>query len=172
VRSVDTDHYRRAFPNPNRPVRWPGEEDHFRSSFQIGDVVRVRQSRVLGRITAYNNTWSHIRGGRIVHLEPILANQAPEPANVRMYHGGQVGCWEDDLAPAQPGDVSEHLVLRDGCQPWDHANGWQWVPATWERPPTPPGPGADATAATAGRPDGRTADHGRRADSHGDGQPR
>jgi hypothetical protein len=175
MRPVDDDRYRPAFPNPDRPTRWPGEQGHFRSSFQLGDVVRVLPSRVLGRIFAYDNTWSHLRGGRIVHLEPVLAHQAPEPANVRMYHAGHVGCWERDLAPAQPGDVSEHLTVRDGCQPWDYANGWRTVPATWERPPIPPASHNHPPAADAGHPDDRTAHddrHPTSADGHADSPPR
>ena len=151
MRSVDTDHYHPAYSNPDRPTYWPREEDHFRSTFQIGDVVRLLSDRALGRITAFNNTWSHIRGGRIVHVEPILAYQAPEPANARLY--GHDLCSEADLAPAQPGDVSAHLALRDGCHAWDYANGWRHVPATWDRPPTPAATDTRPPAGHAGRPD-------------------
>jgi len=160
VQSADADRYRPAFPNPNRPKYWPGEQDHFRSTFELGDVVRMEYG-ALGRITAFDNTWSHLRAGRIVHVEPLLAYLAPEPPNARPY--GHRGCWERHLTAAQPGDVSAHAALRDGYQ-WGQPNCWRHVPATWQRPPTPP-----ATDSDPGRPDDQTADHGRPA--HSDGPP-
>ncbi len=146
MRPTDSDRYHAAFPNPDRPFRWPGEEDHFRAAFQLGDVVRMLPYRALGQITAFNNTWSHVRGGRIVHVEPILAYQTPAPADARPYR--HRGCWESDLAAAQPGDVSAHTA---GQGP-----GRRPVPASWEP----------------ARPDlGDGGDRRRGGQSHGDGHP-
>lgn len=110
--------YRGGFPNPDRPLRWEGEEGHYRSEFVIGDRVRGH-SGTCGVITAFNNTWSHIRGGRIVHIQP---DAPPAPGHTFGFEKG-VTLWEKDLSPAQPGDVPAH-VDRPGM-------GWRYVPASW-----------------------------------------
>lgn len=115
--------YRESRPNPERPVRWPGEEDHYRSDFTIGAIVRHKYG-ALGRITAFNNTWSHIKGGRIVHLEVLLTYPGtPAPGDARQAFCHKVS-WEDELRQAKPGDVAAHA---------DHSAGyhWQYVPASW-----------------------------------------
>jgi len=161
MQSAD-DRYCPAFPNPNRPKYWPGEEGHFRSSFELGDVVRMEYG-ALGRITAFDNTWSHLTGGRIVHVEPLLAYLAPEPPNARPY--GHRGCWERHLTAAQPGDISAHAALRDGYQ-WGQSGCWRPVSASWERLPVPTGSDADATAADPARPDAPASASG---DQHAEG---
>jgi hypothetical protein len=98
---------RPSFPNPDRLLYWPGEEHHYRSNLKIGDVARMKYGAV-GRIVAFNNTWSHITGGRLVHLDPVLAYEGPAPANAHPY--GHNVSWEVDLSVAQPGDVSAHTV--------------------------------------------------------------
>jgi hypothetical protein len=116
--------YRESRPNLERPERWPGEEDHYRSSFQVGDIVRHKYG-ALGRITAYNNTWSHIKGGRLVHLEPLLAYPGvPMPESSRQAFCHKVS-WEDEMTPAQPGDIAAHA---DHGTPSYH---WRYRPANW-----------------------------------------
>ncbi len=113
--------YRGGFPNPKRPLRWEGEEEHYRSDFVIGDRVRT-QGGSCGVIFAFNNTWSHIRGGRIAHITPDSA-----PGEGKTYGADKadgVTSWENELTPAQPGDVPSH-VDRPGM-------GWRHVPASWE----------------------------------------
>lgn len=115
--------YRGGFPNPDRPFRWEGEEEHFRSTFVVGDRVRTNGGSC-GVITAFNNTWSHIRGGRIAHIAPDRA-----PGEGRTFGSGMpdgVTVWENELTTAQPGDVPAH-VDRPGT-------GWQYVPASWLAP--------------------------------------
>ncbi len=143
VRSTDTDRDHPAVPTLEPPTCRPGEQDHFRSTFQLGDVVRMPDG-ALGRITAFDTTWSHVRAGRIVHAEPVLASLAPAPPNARLY--GHDACWEHHLAAAQPGDVAAHMALCDGYQ-WGQVNCWRHVPATRDRPPT-------ATASTTHPPPG------------------
>lgn len=74
-----------AFPNLFRPERWEGEENHFRSTLKVGDIVRTDSGR-RARITAWNNTWSHIRGGRIACLDDLEAEGI-----------GRDGAWENTL---------------------------------------------------------------------------
>src|SRR6266536_3977557 len=62
VRSTDTDRDHPAVPTLEPPTCRPGEQDHFRSTFQLGDVVRMPDG-ALGRITAFDTTWSHVRAG-------------------------------------------------------------------------------------------------------------
>lgn len=103
--------FHESFPNAARPECWPGEEDHFRYPFQIGHHVRWGWFRDrVGVITAFGNTWSSIRAGRIVH---ILDDQGERDA----------GCWEDTLAPSHPGDIGKH---------YDRASR-QWVDASWRQ---------------------------------------
>lgn len=108
--------YRGSFPNPDRPIRWEGEEDHYRSDFTVGDHVRGEHG-LSGTITAFNNTWSHIHGGRIVHITP---DPVPPPGKT---YGTERTCWEHDLTAAQPDDVPSH-VDREGY-------GWKHIPASW-----------------------------------------
>lgn len=105
---------RESFPNVKRPVCWPGEEDHYRSSLEIGDVVRGQYGN-LGRIVAFDNTHSHIRGGRLVHLEPVGPGF------------GHKSSWENDLSPASPGDVGAH-PCTDTSVHWN----WRHVRASWD----------------------------------------
>jgi hypothetical protein len=120
---TDTDRYHASFPNLDRPERWPGEENHYRSDLKVGDVVRMPYG-YLGRITAWNNTWSHIRGGRLVHVESLLTYDGSDLGrDVKPY--STHGSWESDLAPAQPGDVASHVTGAGSI-------GWQHVPATWQ----------------------------------------
>lgn len=77
---------RHSFPNPERPLRWPGEEDHFRTTLKVGDLIQRGHGGV-SRITAWDNTRSHVRAGRIAHLEPIGPGD------------GVTSAWEKDLEP-------------------------------------------------------------------------
>lgn len=116
---------RESFPNPDRPERWPGEEDHYRSDLQIGDIVRAPYG-YLGRLTAWNNTWSHLTAGRIAHLEPLLTYPGtPAPPNAKLQ--GRSSSWESALQRAEPGDVARHTV-PDTDRPWDVV----WVDSTWK----------------------------------------
>jgi hypothetical protein len=104
---------REAYPNPNRPERWTGEEDHYRSKFKIGDVVRIdKGSGYLGRLTAWDNTWSHVRGGRIAHYEPLLTQDGSslDDESARVYDRARGSAWESDLSPAHRGDVAAHMT--------------------------------------------------------------
>lgn len=102
---------RPSFPNPNRPFRWTGEDAHFRSEFQIGDVVRVDNgSGYLGKITAFNNTWSHLKGGRLVHYKHLIVYPGdPTPDEDSRPWSGDDVAWEDALRKARPGDVASHV---------------------------------------------------------------
>jgi hypothetical protein len=122
---------REAFPNPARPFRWPGEEDHYRSGFQIGDIVRVDDgSGYLARITCWNNTWSHVKGGRIAMLQPLLAYPGTQVAEAekRKPYDNRIGS-EDKLTAAHPGDVGAHIYYPSGKPGTD----WQSIPASWTR---------------------------------------
>lgn len=105
----------RSFPNPDRPERWEGEEDHFRSTLQPGDLVRGEYGD-LSVLVCWNNTWSHVRGGRIAHLEPV------GPAF------GHTSSWENVLTPGEPGDVGTHP-----CHEHENtSHGWVHVCASWQ----------------------------------------
>jgi hypothetical protein len=121
--------HRDSFPNPERPERWPGEEDHFRSEFTIGDTVRGEYD-TLGVIVAFNNTWSHIRGGRLVHL-----------TNVGPGYGTENIEWENHLRVAEPSDrFGRHPHFADcqcGHTPDREFSIWTPAPASWQMPDEP-----------------------------------
>lgn len=110
--------YHGAFPSADRPFRWEGEEGHFRGPFNVGDHVRG-QYGTSGVITAFNNTWSHLRAGRLVHIQP---DRAPSPGQTFGFEVG-VTVWERDLSAAEDGDVPAH-VSHPGLN-------WRYVPASW-----------------------------------------
>ena len=62
------------------------EEDHFRSGFRPGDFVTVRGHSA--RLIGWNNTWSHLTGGRLAHLDRGEERDEAE--------------WEDNLEPLTP----------------------------------------------------------------------
>lgn len=111
---------RESFPNVKRPVCWPGEEHHYRSTLQIGDLVRGQYGN-LARIVAFNNTHSHIRGGRLVHLEA-----AGPGFDIHQVEFGHRVSWENELSPGFPGDRGAHPCRADGGYHWRH------VAASWD----------------------------------------
>jgi hypothetical protein len=95
----------------------PQEAEHYRSDLEPGDIVRGKYGN-LARLTGWNHTWSHVRGGRIAHLEPIVAypgTDAPEGAHPYAH----TSSWESDLTRAQPGDVGAHSV-KGTVGMWEH----------------------------------------------------
>jgi hypothetical protein len=118
--------YRENKLDLNREFRvMPQEADHYRSDLKPGDIVRGQYGN-LARLTGWNHTWSHVRGGRLAHLEPLIAypgTDIPEGAGPYAHKSS----WEDDLSPARPGDVGAHAVRvgRIGMS--------QHVPANWTR---------------------------------------
>jgi hypothetical protein len=109
----------------DRPFRRAGEDDHWRSGFQIGDIVRYGCSEhYLGRIVGWDATWSHLRAGRIAHLEPVGPSY------------GATTSWEKDLAPSQPDDrFGAHPHRQDCPCGLQLDRGWyQWIaaPASWQ----------------------------------------
>jgi hypothetical protein len=117
--------FRATFPNPERPVYWPGEEDHFRD-LRLVPGMKVRYKfGALGRIVAFDNTHSSLRGGRLVHLEPIGPS-----------YGGKTA-WESDVAPAADTDTygrHPHLVGCSCGQSVESTGAWVHVGASWEVP--------------------------------------
>lgn len=105
--------YRESRLDLDREFRvMPEEVNHYRSEFKPGDIVRVDR-HYLGRIIGFNHTWSHIRGGRIVHLYPLVAYPGtPVDPTARPYvdADGKIGAWECDLEQAKPGDVAAHIA--------------------------------------------------------------
>lgn len=120
---------RLSFPNPDRPTFWPGEEHHLRTSLQIGDRVRTMND-YLCVVVAFNNTWSSVRCGRLVHLAPI----GPSFANDRACS------WESKLRPAEASDVFGRHPHFPDCEcgidvPRVSAVGWVLGPASWNTEP-------------------------------------
>jgi hypothetical protein len=92
--------YRAAYPDPWREFRvMPDEAGHYRSDLQVGETVRVGgTSGMIARIVAWDHTWSHIRGGRIAHLE-VVAYDYGRPRD-------QAGAWESDLTRVSPASAA------------------------------------------------------------------
>jgi hypothetical protein len=107
-------------------LRWPGEEKHLRSGLQIGDVVRVdRGGGNLGRITAFNNTWSHLTAGRLVHYEQLIVYPGdPMPDDDPRPWSADGVAWEATLSKARPGDIASHMHGPRGF-------GWKSRRSSW-----------------------------------------
>jgi len=114
--------YRESRPDPDREFRvMPQEAGHYRSDLQPGDIVRGEYGN-LARLVAWNHTWSHVRGGRLAYLEPLVAYPGtPAPEGAQPY--AHKGSWEDNLSRAEPGDIGAH-VDRPGF-------GWKHVSENW-----------------------------------------
>jgi len=99
------------------------EAGHYRSDLQAGDIVRGEWGN-LARITAWHPTWSHVRGGRIAHLEPMVAYPGTDaPEGAAPY--GHTSSWEDKLTRAMPGDIGAHATRYGNCGMWqDHRQNW------------------------------------------------
>jgi hypothetical protein len=108
---------RRSFPNPDRPVRWPEEEDHFRTPLGPGDIVRT-PARELARIIAWCNAGSHAHSGRLAYLRPLVTYPGETITDAEQRRplgpGVQSICWEVHLEQARPGDVGRHLFIPPG----------------------------------------------------------
>ena len=116
--------YREARTDPEREFRvMPQEAGHYRSDLQIGDIVRGKYGN-LARLVTWNHTWSHLSGGRIAHLEPIVAypgTDVPEGAAPYSHDCS----WESSLTRAMPGDIGAHLTRYGNCGMWqDHRQNW------------------------------------------------
>ena len=105
-----------------REFRAAGEEKHYRSDLQPGDIVRGQYGN-LSRLTGWNHTWSHLTGGRLAHLEPIVSYPGtPAPDGSVPY--AFTSSWENNLTRAEPGDVGSHSVRGP-------VGMWQPRPASW-----------------------------------------
>lgn len=92
----------------------------------MGDVVRTSLDH-LGRIVAFDNTWSHVRGGRIVHLAAV----GPGYTDAK----GRFTAWEEDLCAACPYDrFGRHPHFPEcGCGLELEIHGaWTAAPASWQ----------------------------------------
>lgn len=117
--------YRESRPDPEREFRvMPQEADHYRSDLRPGDIVRGQYGN-LARLVAWNHTWSHLTGGRLAHLEPLVTYPGTEiPAGCDAEPFNHTGSWESNLNRAQPGDIGAHASGR--------GFGWRHHCATWQ----------------------------------------
>jgi hypothetical protein len=93
-----------------------GAEMQYRSQFQIGDIVRVRNLHsdrpyYLAQITEFRTEDSETgeQNGRIVTLDTMVGYPGTdEPASAISY--GEIVEWEIQLSPAQPGDIGAYML--------------------------------------------------------------
>ena len=99
--------YRESRLDMDREFRvMPQEAQHYRSDLKPGDIVRAKYGSI-ARLIGWNHTWSHLSGGRLAHLEPLIAYPGvPMPDDAYPY--AHKSSWEKDLSPAQPGDIGAH----------------------------------------------------------------